>query len=280
MNVTLPDNKLDVKAKIVYISIIGICIISIILVVYVQFFEGRTVTTVGKLKGKSDTGYEVLKSEFDDLFTNNLQKYDEKYQSNKADVSKDLVYTGYIKKENSESNYSLDVNIPYINVNSEIINQYNNEIQTVFQSKAEEILKTENKNSIYTVEYSSYIQEDILSIVIRANLKEGANAQRVIIQTYNYNLKENREVKLEDILKLENVEKSFAQGKIDQEINAKQKKAEDLKALGYPIYERNINDEMYNVENVKEFYFHDGSVYMIFAYGNEKYTSEVDIAII
>ena len=33
MNVTLPDNKLDKKAKIVYILIISVCIISIILVI-------------------------------------------------------------------------------------------------------------------------------------------------------------------------------------------------------------------------------------------------------
>ena len=46
------DNKLDKKSKIVYASIIAICIISIIIVIYIQFFDGKTVTTVGYLKGK------------------------------------------------------------------------------------------------------------------------------------------------------------------------------------------------------------------------------------
>ena len=81
MNVTVPNNKLDTKSKIVYGSIIAICIISIIIVIYIQFFEGKTVTTVGNLKGKSEEGYEILKSEFDKIFTNNLQNYDDKYQN-------------------------------------------------------------------------------------------------------------------------------------------------------------------------------------------------------
>lgn len=280
MNVTLPDNKLDKKAKIVYILIISVCIISIILVIYAQFFEGRTVTTVGKLKGKSDASYEVLKSEFDDLFTNSLQKYDEKYNSKKMDSSKELVFTSYKSKEKKEDSYSLDVNIPYINVKNSTIKKYNDEIQNVFKNKAEEILKTQNKNSIYTVQYSAYIQDGILSLVIRANLKEGTNAQRVIIKTYNFSLDENKEVDLEYILNMENVEVSYAQNKIDQEIQNEKKKAEDLKALGYSIYERDVTDSKYKVANISEFYFNDGSIYIVFAYGNNKFTSEVDIAII
>ncbi len=280
MNVTLPDNRLDIKAKIVYISIISICIISIILVVYAQFFEGRTVTTVGNLKGKSEAGYETLKSEFDELFTNSLQKTDEKYQNQKIDSTKDIIYTSYTSQENEESSYDIDVNIPYINIKNSTIMKYNEEIKSIFQNKAEEILNTQNKNSIYSVQYSSYIQDGILSLVIRANLKEGSNSQRVIIKTYNFSLDENKEVDLQHVLNLEKVEESYAQSKIDEEIKSEQKKAEDLKALGYTIYERDVNDEKYKMENVNEFYFHDGSIYIIFAYGNDKYTSEVDIAII
>lgn len=281
MNVTLPtDNKLDTKSKIVYGAIISVCIISIIIVVYIQFFEGKTVTTVGNLKGKSEEGYEILKSEFDDIFTNSLQNYNEKYQNKKEDSAKDLVYTGYTKKANEENNYDLDVNIPYINVKNSTINKYNEEIKSTFQNKAEDILKTKNKNSIYTVEYSSYIQDGILSVIIRANLKEGSNPQRVIIQTYNFSLDNNKEVDLKQLLELENVEESYAQSTIDEEIASEHKKAEDLKSLGLNIFNRDVEDEKYEVENVQEFYFHDGSIYMIFAYGNDKHTSEVDIAII
>ena len=280
MNVTLPNNKLDTKSKIVYSSIIAICILSIILVIYVQFFEGKTVTTVGTLKGKSEEGYEILKSEFDTLFTNNLQNYDEKYQSKKKDKSKDLVYTSYSKNENQDNSYDLDVNIPLININNSTIDKYNEEIKSTFEDKAEDILKTKNRNSIYTVEYSSYIQDGILSVIIRANLKEGANPQRVIIQTYNYSLDKNKEISLQELLNLKNVEENYVQNKINEEIESEHKKAEDLKAIGYTIFNRNMDDEMYKLNNIKQFYYHDGSIYIIFAYGNDKHTSEVDIAII
>lgn len=280
MNVTLPNNKLDTKSKIVYSSIIAICILSIILVIYVQFFEGKTVTTVGTLKGKSEEGYEILKSEFDTLFTNNLQNYDEKYQGKKKDKSKDLVYTSYTKNENQDNSYDLDVNIPLININNSTIDKYNEEIKSTFEDKAEDILKTKNRNSIYTVEYSSYIQDGILSVIIRANLKEGSNPQRVIIQTYNYSLDKNKEISLQELLNLKNVEENYVQNKINEEIESEHKKAEDLKAIGYTIFNRNMDDEMYKLNNIKQFYYHDGSIYIIFAYGNDKHTSEVDIAII
>ncbi len=280
MNVTLPETKMDFKSKMVYITIIGVCFISIILVVWAQFFEGKTVTTVGNLKGKSDEGYEELKAEFVNLFSNSLQTKDDAYENLKEDSSKPLVYTEYENKDNVEGSYDLNINLPYINIKNNDIKKYNDEIKKAFKTKVDDILKTKNRNSIYTLGYSAYIQDDILSIVIRGNLKEGANPQRVFIKTYNYNLKENKEVKLADIIKLENVDQNYVQGKIDAEIKAEQKKAEDLKALGYNIFERDSTSSMYKVDNVEDFYLHDGSIYIIFAYGNEKYTSEVDIAIV
>ncbi len=85
---------------------------------------------------------------------------------------------------------------------------------------------------------------------------------------------------ISQLLKGENVDTSYAQSKINEEIEVEQKKAEDLKALGHSIFSRDKNDDMYKIENVEEFYFQDGAIYVIFAYGNDKYTSEVDVAII
>ena len=280
MNVTLPVNKLDTKSKIVYISIISICILSILLVLYVQYFDVKTVTKVGTLKGKSEEGYEILKSKFNELFTNSLQKYDEKYQSLKKEISKDLVYTGYTNKQIKDNSYNIDVKIPYINIDNSTINKYNQELKETFEGKAEDILKTKNKNSTYTVVYSSYIQDGILSIIIRAYLKEGSNPQRIIIETYNYNLDEEKEINLSELLNLKSVDKDYVQQKVNEEIELEHKKAEDLKAIGHPIFDRNLQDEMYKVENIEEFYYHDGSIYIIFPYGNDKHTSELDIVII
>lgn len=280
MNVTLPDNKLDKKSKIVYASIIAICIISIIIVIYIQFFDGKTVTTVGYLKGKSEIDYENLKAEFNNIYTNSLKNYNDKYDKLKSDTSKELVYTGYTKDVTENNSYNINVQIPYINIKNSTIDGYNEEIKNLFEKKAEDILKTKNKNTIYTVEYNACVEDGVLSIIINANLKEGSSAQRVIIKTYNYDLDTNQEINLSQLLKGESVDTSYAQSKINEEIEVEQKKAEDLKALGHSIFSRDKNDDMYKIENVEEFYFQDGAIYVIFAYGNDKYTSEVDVAII
>lgn len=280
MNVTLPDNKLDKKSKIVYASIIAICIISIIIVIYIQFFDGKTVTTVGYLKGKSEIDYENLKAEFNNIYTNSVKNYNDKYDKLKSDTSKELVYTGYTKDVTENNSYNINVQIPYINIKNSTIDGYNEEIKNLFEKKAEDILKTKNKNTIYTVEYNACVEDGVLSIIINANLKEGSSAQRVIIKTYNYDLDTNQEINLSQLLKGENVDTSYAQSKINEEIEVEQKKAEDLKALGHSIFSRDKNDDMYKIENVEEFYFQDGAIYVIFAYGNDKYTSEVDVAII
>jgi len=279
MNVTLPDNKLDKKSKIVYASIIAICIISIIIVIYIQFFDGKTVTTVGYLKGKSEIDYENLKAEFNNIYTNSLKNYNDKYDKLKSDTSKELVYTGYTKDVTENNSYNINVQIPYINIKNSTIDGYNEEIKNLFEKKAEDILKTKNKNTIYTVEYNACVEDGVLSI-INANLKEGSSAQRVIIKTYNYDLDTNQEINLSQLLKGESVDTSYAQSKINEEIEVEQKKAEDLKALGHSIFSRDKNDDMYKIENVEDFYFQDGAIYVIFAYGNDKYTSEVDVAII
>ena len=276
----MPDNKLDKKSKIVYASIIAICIISIIIVIYIQFFDGKTVTTVGYLKGKSEIDYENLKAEFNNIYTNSLKNYNDKYDKLKSDTSKELVYTGYTKDVTENNSYNINVQIPYINIKNSTIDGYNEEIKNLFEKKAEDILKTKNKNTIYTVEYNACVEDGVLSIIINANLKEGSSAQRVIIKTYNYDLDTNQEINLSQLLKGESVDTSYAQSKINEEIEVEQKKAEDLKALGHSIFSRDKNDDMYKIENVEDFYFQDGAIYVIFAYGNDKYTSEVDVAII
>ena len=60
--------------------------------------------------------------------------------------------------------------------------------------------------------------------MIRSNLKEGVSAQRIIIQTYNYDLRNNKEINLEEVLKIKNIDKSELQGKITDSIKTEQKK--------------------------------------------------------
>ena len=183
------------------------------------------------------------------------------------------------RKETKLNSYDVEVHIPKINIESPVIEKYNEDIQS-FINKTNEILKSENKNIIYTVDYVANVQEDILSLMIKSNLKEGSNAQRVIIETYNYDLRNNKEISLEEVLAIEYVEESKVQDKINTKIEEEQKRVQDLKELGYNIYNRDTTSEQYKVENSKYFYLTDNVLYIIYPYGNEYYTSERDVVVI
>ena len=161
-----------------------------------------------------------------------------------------------------------------------MIAKYNEEIKETYEKKAEKILQTENKNTIYSLQYEATIEDDILSLVIRTSLKEGSNAQRLIIQTFNYDLKNHKEITLEEMIYQKQLNLDEIQNKIDKEIETEYRRVEDLKSLGYEIFERNPEDEMYQIKNTQEFFIKDGNIYIIYAYGNEHFTSEMDLVIV
>lgn len=287
MKVVLPENKTFNKRQIaVYVAIIIICIISIIIASYVQFYARIDVKrllgfeTEEGLGNKTEEETELLKAGFDQIFTNNIETENAEGQNNKKlETDKPFVYTKTEKKESKLNSYDIEVHIPYINIDNKKIDEYNQEIED-FVNKTNSVLESQNQNIIYTVDYVANVQNDILSLMIRSNLKEGASAQRVIIQTYNYDLRNNKEISLEEVLKIENVELSEMQNKINTEISISQKKVEDLKNLGYNIYSRDVTSDSYKIENSKEFYLTSDALYIIYAYGNEAHTSEMDLIII
>ncbi len=285
MKVVLAEQKVFNKKQVaIYISIGVICIISIIVALYIQFYAR---IDIGKLLGfrtevelgnKTEEETQLLKAQFDHIFTNSL--HNEEAQTNKKKESeKALVYTKIERKESKVNSYDVEVHIPYINIDNEKIEEYNKEIED-FVNKTANVLATQNKNIIYTVEYVANVQNDMLSLIIRSNLKEGSSAQRVIIQTYNYDLRNNKEITLEEVLKIKNMNSFELQEKIKSEISMEQKKVEDLKTLGYTIYSREIESDKYKIENTKEFYVTNNTLYVIYAYGNETFTSEVDLIVV
>lgn len=287
MNVTLPEkNKIKKKQLILYIVIMIVCIVSIIIAFYVQFY---TRIDIGKMIGlssdvsignKTEEEEEILKSEFNNIFNNNIGNDDGRNNSKKKKEEKQLVYTEYEKKETKLNSYDLEVHIPYINIQGEIIDKYNKEIHDIFVQMTEKVLKSQNNNVIYTVEYVANVEYDILSLMIKSNLKEGSKAQKVIIQTYNYDLRNNKEISLEEVLKIKQISTEEVQAKIKEEISIEQKKAQDLKSLGYNIYSRDVNSDIYNIEKTTEFYLTKDAIYIIYAYGNQTNTSEMDLIIL
>lgn len=287
MNVTLPEKeKLKRKYIIIYGAIITFCVISLLIAFYVQFYAR---IDIAKLVGinqevrfgnKTEEEKEQLKTDFLKIFNNTIENNEGQNNSKKVDIDKDLVYTQYEKKESKVNSYDLEIHIPRINVESEIVDGYNKEIEDVFANMAKKVLQSENRNIIYTVEYTANVQDGILSVMIHSNFKEGTNAQKVIIRTYHYDLRNNKEVTLSDLLRFEQLEEQKIQEQINSEIETEQKKVEDLKQLGYNIYSRDTTSDFYKIENTTEFYVEDDVLYIIYAYGNDSNTSEMDLIII
>lgn len=285
MNVTLPKKeKTDIKAVIIYtISIIS-CIIAAIVVAISQYLGTdeleRILSVGGSNMTQEDIDEQILISGFDNIFNNQLEQYNLNIDINKKDEEKEIIYTGYEKQENKDNDYELDLHIPYINIDDEKVEKFNNDIKETFENKAENVLQSEKQNVIYTVQYEATIENDILSLIIKSNLKQSTSAQRLIIRTYNYDLKNKKEITLQELINKNGLNENDVQNKIKQEIENEQKKVEDLKSLGYEIFERDLESEMYNIENSDEFFIKDGKIYIIYPYGNNDLTSEMDLVII
>jgi hypothetical protein len=134
--------------------------------------------------------------------------------------------------------------------------------------------------TVYTVVYQAYINDDVLSIVIKSSLKEGQKAEKVTIKTYNYSIPGESILSLTDLIDLKETTTQAVQNKIDDSIKTAATNAKILAADYDNIYERNVHDDMYKVENTANFFLtDDGYVYIIYAYGNNDYTNEMDIVI-
>ena len=271
MNVTLPEEeKISKKRVIIYAVAIAICVIALIIAVCVQIL-GNDITNkifgVSQIKSKTEEEEQTLKTNFDNLFLNSLEiTGDINADVKKQDESKDYVVTTYEKRETVSGKYEMSVFIPYINIDNDTIDKYNNEIKEIFQDKAESILETESQNVLYTVDYQGYIENDILTVIIKSSLKQGASAQQLIVQTYNYDLVNNKEITLNDEIDMLALNKTAVQNKIRSEIKAEQDKAEALQELGYEIYNRDSESDYYSIDNSNIFFVHDQNLYIIYKF--------------
>lgn len=279
MRPVLPQKKLNYKLLILYGLVFVICILGIGMSMYMQYFQDEK---IGVIFGITDSEYEdlynELKNNFNSLFTNdidNLQGNDLQVKKIKKDF--DIVATRFEVKEEKD-NYTLDVSIPIINIDNKEIKTYNQEIEDTYKQKIDEIKAT--LGYIYNVRYKCYIQDNILSLAIYSELKEKTSNQKIMIETFNYNLAENKEVTLQEILNLKNIKVSDANSKIKNEIKEIQEKNDSLTELGYNMYKRDVDSDIYEVPNIEQFFIgEDGNVYVVFAYGNLDQTSEMDVVI-
>lgn len=275
------NNNISHKLKIMYIIIILICIISVIAAVIIQTKtdEEKEKTEISKVKEEQISTYQ---DEFDSIFENKVNYMENNhYKITKNKQDEEIVYIGYQLKETKMNDYELDVNIPYINIVNETTEKFNEQIKEIFEQKARSVVNSQGNNIIYTVNYSAYVTNNILSLVVRSTLREGNHPQRDIVQTYNYDLADEKEFTMENFLALKGISKQDANKRIKTEIEKVQKQVEQLAALGYSVYTRNPDDDIYSINNVTEYFIgKDNALYIIFAYGNENNTNEMDIVII
>ncbi len=275
------------KQYIIYAIIILLCVIAIGCGVYYEMFiknddivyEPSNIISNNAIDN-STTDPAQAKEDFNLLFTNNINFQNNKVQNiKKIDESKEIVYTIIEQEYEEEGKYTINLNVPVINIQSEVAQEFNGITQQVFLSKANDILENAKEYTIYSVDYTAFINNNILSVAIKSSLKEGNGAQRIIVQTYNYNLGTNEKVELNEILDSKDLDKNEVNKKIEEQVTQASKEAEALsQAIGQPIYKRDLSSAMYITDNVRNFlYGRNGSVYIIYAYGNNYETSEMDI---
>ena len=247
------------KKKIIYsaIGVLAIAILSIMIIYNSGKRKNRD-----KMSEEEPIDKEQLEIEFNDLFTNEENQY---------------VSTLYKIQEEKSGKYKIDAYIPRINLDNKIDNEVNNEINSSFVNK---ILQVYNDSKIYTIlkiNYATSIQDNRLSVIIKCSLKEGSNAQRTIIKTYNYDIESKEKIKIVDLIQEQ--KKADLQEEINQKIQLKLKKEATLAEQGYNVYRRDVDSDIYKIENANEFYIKDKILYIIYCYGNNSFTSEVDLIV-
>lgn len=249
------------RKNLIYSAIGVLAIIAISVFIIVIYNKGKKQNN-SDLQVEEQIDKEQLEIAFNDLFNNEENEY---------------VSTLYKIQEDKSGKYKIEAYIPRIHLDDEIDNKVNSEINSAFVNK---ILQVYNESKIYTIlriNYATSIQDNKLSIIIKCSLKEGSNAQRTIIKTYNYDIEKKEPIILSDLIQEQ--KKSDLQEEVNEKIQMKIKKEETLAEQGYNVYRRDSNSDIYKIDNAKEFYIKDKILYIIYCYGNNSFTSEVDLIV-
>lgn len=270
------------KRHIVYIVLSILCIIAIGIGVYLQYFKDEKIGVIfGITDEKEDVEIKKIKENFLNTFSNDIEVINE-YSGEIAKIKEnmDIIVTANNTEETNE-NYSMNLKIPYFNIKNENAIKMNQEINKHFGGKSERLISSNsNSNAIFNVKYKAYLNNEFLSLAILSELKEGNDNQRIIIETYNYNLKENVQVKISDLIAYKNLDVKKANIQIKEEIDASQKESIDLQGMGYSVNIRDSESDEYKIENAKYFMLGEkGYLFVIYPYGNKEFTSEKDLII-
>lgn len=273
------------RKYIFFVVLVLICIVAMCLGIYAQFFykyADTDIFMIGINIGAKKTAEEIdiLKSNFNSLFNNSLVVNSEEIKASKIEKKNDYVYTGYNLINEDENYYSVNVQVPVINIDSDKAREINSKIKTEFYDIANNIMRRTEGNTIYTVSYAAFINNDVLSLVIKSSLKETNKSEKLIVKTYNYAISEDREISLNDLITLKGTTKEDVQKTIDNDIKTAYTNAKIIAEQFGNLYERDLSSDIYKVDNTSTFFLtQDGYVYIVYAYGNNDYTTEIDLII-
>lgn len=186
----------------------------------------------------------------------------------KIDDNRDLIYdANYLYKnfsdesyysENMEREYSLkDINLPYININSEDANKANKEIEKLFEKLAEffEQEYKDTKTWYNVASYKTYTKGNLLSILITVE-SGGTDVEQYKYYTYNFNLSTLKMYSYEEIYKLA----GFTSNNIDEKVEEAIKKSERITEFKEDIttyIEKSIKNYTNSVKDQSIQYFID-----------------------
>ena len=111
-------------------------------------------------------------------------------------------------------------------------------------------------------------------------MKENGQSEKVTVKTYTYSMTKEKLINLDDLITLKQTTKETVQIRVDNEIKKAYNNAKIIAAEYGTLYERDLDSDMYKVESAKNYFLtDDGYVYIVYAYGNDSYTNEMDIVI-
>ncbi len=280
------DSLHGAKKYLFFIGIILICIVALCLGIYAQFFYKYSDTDalmIGINIGSQKNAEEIdaLKSNFNSLFTNSIvgENVNDGIERLRPE-NDDLVFTTYDLVNEDENYFSVNAQIPLLNVNTKKAKEINADIKSEFYDTANSIMRRTEGTTVYTVSYAAFVNKDVISIAIKSSLKEEGKSEKLIVRTYNYCISEERLLSLTDLINLKETTVDKVQNTINDDIKKAYNNARIIAEEFGNLYERDLSSEMYKVESTTTFFLTDeGYVYVVYAYGNNDYTNEMDVVI-
>ena len=270
----------------IYGAIVVLCVIAIIVGVYGQIhvdYENRVISQDTIIDEESFEDIDVIDNEnfkrllYDKLLQQDYDTSNIKFVDTENHNNEILFNYNVPAADNVTGKFIL----PVINIKSDVVTKLNEKTVSYITLKDKVLAQAKSSNSSVNMEagYAAYIKDDILSIAIRCSYKIGTETQVVMISSYNYDIKNDKLVTMNELIDKYSLDKEKINEKIAAVIKRQNQSAKDVVDSGYQgIYMRKVDDDMYKIENSDNFLLgEDGRIYVIYSYGENYATATYDV---